>query len=145
MVASVGSVSRVQRGVWVEYRIVTTLTAATTFSAVCPGNPANVAMFTLTDYNNYPLFYDALRPIGYGGSGRYTCYLRHLGYVPWSYYTGSTNPGVIADVYTIPYSIGYSVLTDAMNSFLTMASMVNRAGQVGTCELLCNSPTRPPI
>ena len=128
-VASAASVTRLQHGAWVEYRVVTALTAATTF-VVTTGSPATVAIFARTDYNNYPLFYDALRPVGYGGSGRYTCYMRHLGYIPWSYYTGSTNPGVIANVYTMPYSIGYSVLSDAMNSFLPMASMVNRAGQV---------------
>jgi hypothetical protein len=29
---------------------------------------------------------------------RYTCYLKQYGYNPWSYYTGDTNAGIVAEV-----------------------------------------------
>lgn len=61
---------------------------------------------------------------------RYTCYMQQYNYRPWSYYTGSTNPGVIAEVFTSPYSIGYSVLTDASASTLPMASLINKASNI---------------
>ena len=70
-----------------------TTTVYSSFTTVCTTNPDNVAMFALLDYNNYPLFYDSRHPVGSIGSGRYTCYMRSLGYQPWSYWTGKTNPG----------------------------------------------------
>ena len=93
---------RHDHGAWDEYQITfsssggigtTVVTVYTSFATVCPTYSDNVAMFALLDYNNYPLFYDSRHPIGSGGSGRYTCYMRGLGYKPWSYWTGKTNPG----------------------------------------------------
>ena len=51
----------------------------------------------LTGYN-YPLFYDSVHPLGYSGSGRYTCYKHMQNLTAWSYYTGNGNKGVIAEV-----------------------------------------------
>ena len=129
-IAAKSSILRTDRGGWDEYQITFAKSTYTSFATSCPTNPDNVVVFSLLDYNNYPLFYDSSRPLGSGGSGQYTCYLRHLNYVPWTYSTGRTNPGIIADVFTLEYSIGYSVLTDAMNSYLKMADLINKAGVV---------------
>ena len=51
----------------------------------------------LTGYN-YPVFYDSTHPLGYSGSGKYTCYKHMQNLTAWSYYTGSGNKGVIAEV-----------------------------------------------
>ena len=32
---------------------------------------------------------------------RYTCYLKQYGYNPWSYYTGDTNAGIVAEVRSV--------------------------------------------
>jgi len=136
---AVASVSRAQKGSpWYEYKITFTAAAGAaglsnfvaTVSPGLPGLAGNVVMFAFQNYNNYPVFYDSAHPIGSPGSGRYTCYVKYLSYLPWSYYTGATNSGVIADVFTMPYSVGYSVLSDAMNSYLKMANMINLAGAV---------------
>eukprot|EP01041_Mallomonas_annulata_P004459 gene4460-8882_t len=90
----------------------------------------NVAITTLLHASNYPFFYDSTRPQGYASSGKYTCY-KHDHYLQeWNYYTGQGNLGVIAEVKGLDYSIGYSVLTDAMQNSVAMASLINRAGNV---------------
>jgi hypothetical protein len=48
-------------------------------------------VFELLDYKNYPIF---------TSNSLYTCYKRSLNYQPFSFYTGSLNPGVIAVVST---------------------------------------------
>eukprot|EP01041_Mallomonas_annulata_P003964 gene3964-7901_t len=86
-----------------------------------------VAISTSLHAKNYPFFYDFNHPQGYGNSGRYTCY-KHEHYMkPWDFYTGSGNIGVIAAVLSMPYSIGYSVLQDASQLSIPMASMINKA------------------
>jgi hypothetical protein len=52
---------------------------------------ANIEVFELLDYKNYPIF---------TSNSLYTCYKRSLNYQPFSFYTGSLNPGVIAVVST---------------------------------------------
>lgn len=115
---------------WIEYRITFTALHLSSFKVVSLNPKYNGLAYitTFLDYNNYPLFYDYKNPSGYGGSGRYTCYMRKYSYKPWSYYTGALSGGVIAEVFTSPYSIGYTVLVDAQISSLSIASIINRAG-----------------
>ena len=93
---------------WIEFQI--------TFNMTSP-NPQQPSLLTIhssisdnilssthiiisryqTGYN-FPLFYDNTHVQGYQGSGKYTCY-KHMHYLsPWSYYTGTANKGVIAEV-----------------------------------------------
>ena len=107
-------VVHLNHGTWDEYQITFLVSSSgsaittvySSFTTICTTNPDNVAMFALLDYNNYPLFYDSRHPVGSSGSGRYTCYMRSLGYQPWSYWTGKTNPGdpPVADrnIYPLP-------------------------------------------
>jgi hypothetical protein len=64
--------SPVSHGSWNEYQIVFALNSATTYfkSSLAVSNLGTTSAFvtTLTNYDNYPWFYDD--PIGYGGCGR---------------------------------------------------------------------------
>lgn len=91
---------------WLRFQITLSATASRIFgmfsivplSNINTNTKQSVYVFTQLDYNNYPLFYDWKMASGYRGSGKYTCYLRHYLYNPWSYYTGLSNTGVIAEV-----------------------------------------------
>ena len=63
-----------------------------------------------------------------------TCFVRFNGFKPWTIYSGSGNPGVVAEVVNRPYSIGYSVLGDAILRNLNVAKMINKAGSVVTAN-----------
>ena len=39
--------------------------------------------------------------INHNHNCRYTCYLKQYGYKPWSYYTGDTNSGIVAEVRSV--------------------------------------------
>lgn len=49
---------------------------------------------------NYPQFKSTVGDEGVDtiGSAKYTCYKRELQYIPWSYYAGNLNPGVLGSV-----------------------------------------------
>ena len=59
-----------------------------------------------------------------------TCFMRKNSFKPWTIYSGNGNPGVVAEVVNRPYSIGYSVLGDAILRNLNVAKMINKAGFV---------------
>lgn len=61
-------------------------------------SPSSVYVLKLLDAKNFPVFLDSKVKVGYSNSGKYTCYKRSQAYVPWSYYAGSLNPGVVAEV-----------------------------------------------
>ena len=63
-----------------------------------------------------------------------TCFSRFNGFKPWTIYSGNGNPGVVSEVVNRPYSIGYSVLGDALLRNLNIAKMVNKAGFVVTAN-----------
>ena len=63
-----------------------------------------------------------------------TCFSRFNGFKPWTIYSGNGNPGVVAEVVNRPYTIGYSVLGDALLRNLNIAKMVNKAGFVVTAN-----------
>jgi len=105
-ISSVKQISHVP-STWIEFQIIFYMTtpnphqpqllvAHSTNSNIAAGNLVITRL--LTGYN-YPLFYDNLHPIGYSGSGRYTCYKHMQNLTAWSYYTGNGNKGVISEVY----------------------------------------------
>ena len=119
--------------IWKEYRITFT-TSATFVSKILQVLPMTnetqslIAVMTLTTSNNYPIFYDSVTVYGYSKSGKYSCYKRELNYTQFSVNTGYGNSGVISEVLNIPYSIGYSVLDDALNANLAISRLINLAG-----------------
>lgn len=123
---------------WTEYKL------AFNTSTVYPVKPKTLIVHTALGYvgsvgvtnflhaKNFPLFYDSAHPQGYANSGRYTCYRRDMNMEPLNYYTGNGNQGVIAEVTSMPYVIGYSVLQDAKLLNLPTANMINKAGSIVT-------------
>mmetsp|Transcript_14561 Transcript_14561/g.13160 ORF Transcript_14561/g.13160 Transcript_14561/m.13160 type:complete len:1479 (-) Transcript_14561:145-4581(-) len=93
-----------------------------------------IAMTTLTTSNNFPIFYNKKTIYGFSNSGIYTCYKREQNYLALSYRTGNLNPGVASEVDATPYSIGYSVLGEALQFNLSKAKMINYAGTVVTAS-----------
>jgi len=84
---------------------------------------------------NYAPFYMNAPSINtaYGtnqGNRKVTCYMRFAGFNPWSIFTGQGNPGLVSEVLNRPYTIGYSVLGDAITRSLNVAQMINKAGKV---------------
>lgn len=111
---AIESVTLKSNSSWVQYMI------SFNMSGSQPSNPeplviqpqdfTAVGEITLNTYqngNNYPLFYDSADPQGVKNCGRYYCYRRQDSFAPWSYYTGFTNPGVIAEVTALEFLILY--------------------------------------
>jgi hypothetical protein len=93
------NVTRVDRGSFSELRVqfasaagATTYISGSASAYVSGGGSAgsnNIAILTLLDYSNYPIF---------SVNGLYSCYKRSLNYHPFSFYSGSLNPGVLSVV-----------------------------------------------
>jgi ABC-type phosphate transport system substrate-binding protein len=93
---------------------------------------SKVSVGKLSNGNNYPLFYLAAQ--GLKNSGRYGCYRRIDNFTRWDIFTGYGNPGVIAAVLSLPYSIGYVDLEIAVRVSLPRASMINQAHALVTAN-----------
>lgn len=122
---------------WVEFQITFKVPSDVNWIAsslridplsISPANRLSVAVMTLTTSNNIPIFYDKNHATGFSNSGRYSCYKREHNYAEFSYLTGNLNFGVVSQVLSNAYSIGYSVLGDATLYKLAMASMINLSG-----------------
>ena len=101
------SVKAVSHGssVWTEYQIGFNTTAPNSLTprlitahAVISSMAGQVAVTRFLRGANFPVFYDSRHSTGLANSGRYTCYRNEDKMVPWSYYTGNGNPGVVAQV-----------------------------------------------
>ena len=132
---AVTSVSLKSNSSWVQYMITFNMSAAQPANPlpliIQLQDPSALGQVTLNTYqngNNYPLFYDSAHPQGVKNCGRYFCYRRQDSFAPWSYYTGYTNPGVIAEVISMEYTIGYADLAIANRVAVQQAAMINKAG-----------------
>jgi ABC-type phosphate transport system substrate-binding protein len=114
--------------VWTEYQVAFASATQSKFSTLHATGTSSAFVTAFLAYNNYPCFYDSSHPTGFSKSGRYTCYRRQQNFTAWSYFAGASNPGVVAEVLTRPYSIGYSVLEIALSQRLPTAGMINKAG-----------------
>ena len=99
--ALLSAVTRVKHvGGWDEYQLFFTspsnVKQLEVIASSYIGN--SVIISTLQHGSNYPVFYDSSHPQGFGNSGKYTCYRHDHNLTAWSYYTGSGNPGVVAEV-----------------------------------------------
>ena len=61
---------------------------------------------------------------------RYTCYLKQYGYNPWSYYTGDTNAGIVAEVrsvatYRSSRSMSLTVFLDGSTVHVSYSHMLS--------------------
>ena len=88
---------------------------------VSGGMAGNVSVSTFQHALNYPFFYDGSHAQGYASSGRYTCYRHDLNYTAWSYYTGSGNLGVIAEVSTILQYLNIKISLSIMISLIIIS------------------------
>ena len=66
--------TKVPRGTWTEFRTVLTASTKSSFTTLkavtLPSSSNNIFVNTLTDFSNYPCFYDSKHPRGYASSGR---------------------------------------------------------------------------
>jgi len=128
---------------WLEFRIVFEtgiITGSFTIDSVASNKHAFV--FVLRAANNLMLhFYsnsfgnnNSKIENNFGmpksNSGFYNCYKRIDDYAPWSYDTGYSGEGVVAEVLTISYSIGYSVLEPSVQNLVNQAKIINKFGKI---------------
>ena len=99
---SVSSVTYSTYGNYTQYVI--TFNAAVAFSpplwVLVTADPSLAFNAVLQTGGNYPQFKSVVGEEGVDtiGSAMYTCYKRELLYIPWSYYAGNLNPGVLGSV-----------------------------------------------
>ena len=96
-----------------------------------PLNPYNKHRYMCYPHNNSTNKFKIRPLICTSTFHRLPCILTSSTSFPCLYFS-SFAPGMIANVFTMPYSIGYSVLTDAMNSLLPIANLINKAGAIIT-------------
>lgn len=96
------SVTNSTHGNYTQYVI--TFNAAVAFAppvwVLNTADPSHAFITVLQTGGNYPQFKTTVGEEGVDtiGSAMYTCYKRELLYVPWNFYSGNLNPGVLGSV-----------------------------------------------